>query len=66
MSWLALVAAGVVTGLLNVVPLLGFLLAVPVTFYATVVAFRLAATGFRDATEVVVEGPGEPAGRPSV
>ena len=61
-----LVGAGVVTGVLNVVPLLGFLLAIPVTFYATVVAFRIAATGFREATGGVVEGPEEPAGRPSI
>lgn len=66
LSVAVLVVAGVVTGVLNVVPLLGFLLAIPVTFYATVVAFRLAATGFRDATGAVVERPEEPAGRPSV
>ena len=66
LSVAVLVGAGVVTGILNVVPILGFLLAIPVTFYATVVAFRLAATGFRDATDVIVERPEEPAGRPSV
>ena len=66
LSVVVLVGAGVVTGILNVVPLLGFLLAIPVTFYATVVAFRLAATGFREATGGVVEGPEEPTGRPSI
>jgi hypothetical protein len=65
LSVAVLVGAGVVTGLLNVVPLLGFLLAIPVTFYATVVAFRLAATGFGDATGATVERPEEPAARPS-
>jgi hypothetical protein len=66
LSVAVLVATGILTGLLNVVPLVGFLLAMPVTFYATVVAFRLAATGFGNATEAVVERPEEPSGRPMV
>ena len=60
-----LVVAGVVTGVLNAVPVLGFLLAIPVTFYATVVAFRLTALGFGDATDGLVERPEEPAVRSS-
>lgn len=66
LSVIVLIGAGVVTGLLNVIPFLGFLLAMPVSFYATVVAFRLAATGFGNATEGIVERPEEPSGRPMV
>jgi hypothetical protein len=56
------IAAGIVVGILNVVPFLGFLLALPVNFYAAVVAFRLYGEGFEDATQFEVESREEPAG----
>jgi hypothetical protein len=63
-AWLlglgALVAAGVVTGVLNVVPLVGFLLALPVTFYASVVAFNLYGRGCAGGFDESVEPPVEP------
>lgn len=66
LSLAVLIGAGIVTGLLNIIPILGFVLAAPVSFYAAVVAFRLAATGFDDATRGIVERPEEPSGRPMV
>ena len=49
------IAAGIVVGVLNVVPVVGFILALPVNFYAAVVAFRLYGEGFEDATQMEVE-----------
>lgn len=49
------IAAGIVVGILNVVPIVGFILALPVNFYAAVVAFRLYGEGFEDATQLETE-----------
>lgn len=49
------IAAGIVVGVLNVVPVIGFILALPVNFYAAVVAFRLYGEGFEDATQLEME-----------
>jgi hypothetical protein len=54
------IAAGIVVGILNVVPFVGFILALPVNFYAAVVAFKLYGDGFEDATHALVESPEEP------
>lgn len=56
------IAAGIVVGILNVVPVVGFVLAIPVNFYAAVVAFRLYGEGFEDATRLEMESRDEPAG----
>jgi uncharacterized membrane protein YjgN (DUF898 family) len=55
-----LIAAGIVVSLLNIVPFVGFVLALPVNFYAAVVAFNLYGRGYEDATRLVVETPEEP------
>jgi hypothetical protein len=49
------IAAGIVVGVLNAVPILGFILAIPVNFYAAVVAFNLYGRGFEDATQMELE-----------
>jgi hypothetical protein len=49
------VAAGIVVGILNVVPIIGFLLAIPVNVYAAIVAFNLYGRGFDDATGMETE-----------
>jgi hypothetical protein len=59
-----IIVAGVVTSLLNVVPLLGFVVGVFVTFYALVAAFYIYGQAFEDASRPP-EAPESPAGQPA-
>jgi hypothetical protein len=48
--WLMALGVFIAAGIVVVVPLVGFLLALPVNFHAAVVAFNLSGRGFEDAT----------------
>lgn len=56
------IAAGFVVGLVSVVPVLGVVLGVAITYYATVVGFRLYGEGYAKARPVE-DGPEPPAGQ---
>jgi hypothetical protein len=58
------VAAGVLTGIVAPLPVLGFVVGVAVTYYANVVAFRLYGQGYARATPVE-DATEPPAGQPA-
>ncbi|WP_255149416.1 DUF4013 domain-containing protein [Halorarius halobius] len=60
-----LLVVGVATGLVAAVPLVGWLLAVPVNFYGLVVAYSLYGRGVAAASDAD-SGPESPEGRPAV